>query len=114
VPGRNLFTVGKVLERGPTNPPRNRFLVVALAVSLLLLLPQPVWAYGGPGAGLEFIPYFVSLLIWAGFALAAVVMWPVYPELVADGVDGSVQAALTLAHTAVEQISLDRGIARQP
>jgi hypothetical protein len=55
--------------------------VVALAVSLLLLVPQPVRAYGGPGAGLEFIPYFVGLLIWAGLAVGAVVMWPVYKFL---------------------------------
>jgi hypothetical protein len=55
--------------------------VVALAVSLLLLVPRPARAYGGPGAGLEFIPYFVGLLIWAGLALSAVVMWPVYKVL---------------------------------
>jgi hypothetical protein len=75
VPGRNLFTVCKVLE------PRHNFLVVALAVSLLLLVPQPARAYGGPGAGLEFVPYFVSLVIWVALAASAVVMWPVYTLL---------------------------------
>jgi hypothetical protein len=55
--------------------------VVALAVSLLLLVPRPAGAYGGPGAGLEFVPYFVSLVIWVALAAGAVVMWPVYTLL---------------------------------
>jgi hypothetical protein len=75
VPGRNLFTVCTVLE------PRNNFLVGALTVSLLLLVPQPALAYGGPGAGLEFVPYFLSLVFWVALAAGAVVMWPVYTLL---------------------------------
>ena len=79
MPGRNLFTVCKQAHvPAPKNPPRNNCLVVALAVSLLLLVPPPAGAYGGPGAGLEFVPYFVSLVIWVALAASAVVMWPVY------------------------------------
>jgi hypothetical protein len=50
--------------------------VAALAVSWLLVAPNPVLAYVGPGAGLELLPYFLALLAWAGTALAAVFFWP--------------------------------------
>ena len=41
-------------------------------------LPAPagVLAYG-PAPDAELIPYFLGLLTWAGFALAAVLLWPV-------------------------------------
>jgi hypothetical protein len=35
-----------------------------------------VFAYG-PGPGLEFIPYFLGLLAWAGFAFVAVLLSPI-------------------------------------
>jgi hypothetical protein len=37
--------------------------------------------YIGPGAGLEFVTYAVSLLAMAGVALSAVLLWPVYTLL---------------------------------
>ena len=47
---------------------------------LFLTAPPPapagVLAYG-PAPDAELIPYFLGLLTWAGFALAAVVLWPV-------------------------------------
>jgi hypothetical protein len=50
--------------------------VVGLALSFLLLVPNHALAYVGPGPGLEFVPYFVSLLVWVGLALGAVLLWP--------------------------------------
>jgi hypothetical protein len=44
-------------------------------------MPDPrvvgLLAYVGPGPGLEFVPYFFSLLTWIGLALAAVLLWPI-------------------------------------
>lgn len=60
--GRNLFSAGKIL----------------LALSVLLLGAGEAMAYVGPGTGLEFIPYFMSLLVWAGVAFSAVLLWPFY------------------------------------
>jgi len=34
-------------------------------------------AYLGPGPGVEFIPYFLGLLAWAGMALGAILAWPI-------------------------------------
>jgi hypothetical protein len=53
------------------------FLVVVLSLAALLLVPNPALAYIGPGPGLEMMPYFFSLLIWMGFALGAVLLWPI-------------------------------------
>ena len=52
-----------------------------LALSLLLLAVSPVLAYGGPGAGVEFIGYFLSLLTWLGVCFSAVFLWPIYALL---------------------------------
>jgi hypothetical protein len=52
-----------------------------LALSLLLLAAAPVLAYGGPGAGVEFIGYFLSLLTWLGVCFSAVFLWPIYALL---------------------------------
>ena len=49
-----------------------------LALSLLLLAVAPVFAYGGPGAGVEFIGYFLSLLAWLAMCFSAVILWPIY------------------------------------
>jgi hypothetical protein len=38
--------------------------------------PAPVWAYVGPGPGLEFLPYLTSLLVWAGAAVGGILLWP--------------------------------------
>jgi hypothetical protein len=47
------------------------------------ILPALVipWAYAGPGAGMELIPYFLGLLAWMGTALGAVLLWPLYAVL---------------------------------
>jgi hypothetical protein len=62
---------------------RERAVVVRalLALSLLLFAAAPVLAYGGPGAGVEFIPYFLSLLAWLGVCFSAVFLWPIYALL---------------------------------
>ncbi|QJW94932.1 hypothetical protein [Frigoriglobus tundricola] len=49
-----------------------------LALSLLLLAAAPAFAYGGPGAGVEFIGYFMALLAWLGMCVSAVFLWPIY------------------------------------
>jgi hypothetical protein len=51
--------------------------VLTLTVALLMVAPAPALAYVGPGPGLEFVPYFFSLLAWAGVAVGAVLFWPV-------------------------------------
>jgi hypothetical protein len=51
--------------------------VPALEYPLAVLVP----AYVGPGAGLEFVGYFMSLLVWAGVAFSAVLLWPFYALL---------------------------------
>jgi hypothetical protein len=43
-----------------------------------LFFPRAVPLYTGPGAGLELISYFMGLLAWAGMALGAVLLWPLY------------------------------------
>jgi hypothetical protein len=62
VNGRNIISAGKVL----------------FVLSVLLLGAGPALAYVGPGAGLEFVGYFMSLLVWAGVAFSAVLLWPFY------------------------------------
>ena len=49
-----------------------------LALSLLLLAAAPVFAYGGPAGGVEFIGYFLALLTWLGMCFSAVFLWPIY------------------------------------
>ncbi|MCI0682628.1 MAG: hypothetical protein L0Y71_11030 [Gemmataceae bacterium] len=55
---------------------RELSLIAAVACAVLLTAPAPALAYIGPGPGLEFIPYFMSLLMWAGLALGGVLLWP--------------------------------------
>jgi hypothetical protein len=43
----------------------------------VLDVPPALLAYIGPGAGLDLIPQFLSLLALAGLALSAVLLWPV-------------------------------------
>lgn len=54
-----------------------RLLAVTLALNFLLLVPAAAHAYVGPGPGLEFVPYFFSLLAWVGVAIGAVLYWPI-------------------------------------
>jgi len=62
MPGRNLFTVVKVL----------------LALSILLLAAESAWAYVGPGADVAFISYAMTLLAWVLAAFSTVLLWPIY------------------------------------
>jgi hypothetical protein len=62
MPGRNLFTVGKVL----------------LALFVLLLGAESAWAYVGPGADVAFISYAMTLLAWVLAAFSTILLWPVY------------------------------------
>jgi hypothetical protein len=64
-------------------PDRNHFLVwkALLTLVVLLLGADRALAYVGPGAGLEFVGYFLSLAAWVGVALSTVLLWPVYALL---------------------------------
>src|SRR4051812_11298311 len=48
-----------------------RLVAASLALSFVLLVPAAAQAYVGPGPGLELVPYFFSLLAWAGLACGA-------------------------------------------
>lgn len=52
-----------------------------LALSLLLLVTAPAFAYSGPGVGVEFFGYFMALLAWLGLCLSAVFLWPIYAAI---------------------------------
>lgn len=65
MPGRDLFTVCKVL----------------LALAVLLLGADRALAYVGPGADVTFIGYAMTLLAWMVAAFSAVLLWPVYALL---------------------------------
>ncbi len=52
-------------------------LFALLSLTLLLATPAPAQAYVGPGPGREMVPYFFSLLAWAGMALGATLLWPI-------------------------------------
>jgi hypothetical protein len=65
VPGRDLFTVCKVL----------------FALSVLLLGADRAMAYGGPGVDVSFISYAMALLAWALAAFSATLLWPFYALL---------------------------------
>jgi hypothetical protein len=65
VPGRNLFTVCKVL----------------LALSVLLLAADRAMAYAGPGVDVTFISSMMALLWWVLAAFSAILLWPVYALL---------------------------------
>jgi hypothetical protein len=59
---RNVFSVWRML----------------LALSVLFIGADSAMAYVGPGAGLEFVGYFMSLALAFGIALSAVLLWPFY------------------------------------
>ena len=50
-------------------------------VAALLLFTNNAMAYVGPGAGMEFVGYAMSLLTWMGVAFFSVLLWPVYSFL---------------------------------
>ena len=51
---------------------------VLLAAVIVLLATESASAYVGPGAGLEFLGYFVSLLVLVVTAFSTMLLWPVY------------------------------------
>lgn len=58
---------------------RKHFLIIVpWAIASLLLLTNTAMAYVGPGAGMEFITYAMSLLAMIGVAFLSVIMWPIY------------------------------------
>jgi hypothetical protein len=52
-------------------------LAVLLCLGASPVLASAEFAYIGPGPGLDFVPYFYSLLAWIAFAVGAVLVWPV-------------------------------------
>ncbi len=57
---------------------RFRSRLFLLTLWLFLLCVNGVFAYAGPGAGLELVAYFMSLLVWVGTAFLAIFMYPIY------------------------------------
>jgi hypothetical protein len=60
----------------------SRFPIVALVtIFATLVLAGNALAYVGPGAGMEFITYAISLLAMVGLAFFSIIMWPFYTFL---------------------------------
>jgi hypothetical protein len=61
-------------------PGRKPFSAAILLTALLvvLLAADPVFAYLGPGAGLEFVGYFMALLATVGVAFLSILLYPIY------------------------------------
>jgi len=61
-------------------PGRDRALAAKALFALLtlLLLAGSAKAYVDPGAGPEFIGYFMSLVAWLGAAVTGALLWPIY------------------------------------
>jgi hypothetical protein len=51
--------------------------IVVAALAVVAVFPGQASAYVGPGPGMEMIPYFMSLLAWAGVAMGGVLLWPI-------------------------------------
>jgi hypothetical protein len=58
-----------------------RVATVLLALFVLLLAAGSASAYIGPGAGLDFIPYALTLLAFGLTAFSAILLWPVHALL---------------------------------
>jgi len=58
---------------------RNCFCSWALfAIYGLFILAGSAQAYVGPGSGVEFIGYFMTLLAWVFAAFSTMLLWPLY------------------------------------
>ena len=58
---------------------RNCFPVVLLwTIIVTLLLANNAMAYVGPGPGMEFIGYAMSLIAMMGVAVLSILLWPFY------------------------------------
>jgi hypothetical protein len=51
---------------------------ILCALVLLLLTAPLAQGYTGPGPGVEFTGHFLGLLVCAGVALVAILLWPTY------------------------------------
>jgi len=61
---------------------RFRFPIVAFwTIIATLVVADNALAYVGPGAGMEFITYAISLLAMVGLAFFSILMWPFYTLL---------------------------------
>ncbi len=56
----------------------SRLRILLLVLVALLLWTGSASAYIGPGAGLDFIPYALTLLAFGLTAFSAVLLWPVH------------------------------------
>ena len=56
----------------------SRLRILFLVLSGLLLWTGSASAYIGPGAGLDFIPYALTLLAFGLTAFSAILLWPVH------------------------------------
>jgi hypothetical protein len=63
---------------GSRLPPSGK---VLLTVAVLLLWASSASAYVGPGAGLDLIPYALTIMAFALTAFWAVLSWPIYALL---------------------------------
>jgi hypothetical protein len=58
---------------------RNRFPIIMLwTIAVTLILAGNAMAYIGPGAGMEFFGYAMSLIVMIGLAFFSILMWPFY------------------------------------
>ena len=57
---------------------RSSIAILLTTVFVLLLAADPAWAYIGPGAGLELVPYFMALVVTVGVAFLSILLYPVY------------------------------------
>ncbi|HZV05669.1 MAG TPA: hypothetical protein VE999_11355 [Gemmataceae bacterium] len=63
---------------GPRLSPSGK---VLLTLAVLLLWASSASAYVGPGAGLDLIPYALTIMAFALTAFWAVLSWPIYALL---------------------------------
>ena len=56
----------------------SRLRILLLVLAGLLLWTGSASAYIGPGAGLDFIPYALTLLAFGLTAFSAILLWPVH------------------------------------
>ena len=59
---------------------QSKSIIVIIVMTMILLLgaAEPVFAYVGPGAGLEYAGYFMALATTVGVAFLSMLMYPIY------------------------------------
>ena len=58
--------------------PKPCYFTIVASFCGLLLVASPALAYVGPGAGMEYVGYLMSLLTWLGIAFSTILLWPFY------------------------------------